>query len=161
MKKTSIAEKALSLRQPYAWALFHGKPVENRNWRTSFRGRIFIHASLKFDMEGFNWIVSNAGRLGITLPEPCLRDMASGTKLTPAAYFHRGAIIGDIELTDCVDHYNSPWFFGKFGLVMKDPFEYPMPIPCKGTIFPKFFVPDIPRWICMELPSERKDFENV
>jgi len=43
--------KALSLTQPMAWAIFHGKDVENRRWSTKFRGRVYIHASKGFDKE--------------------------------------------------------------------------------------------------------------
>lgn len=33
--------KALSVRQPWAWAIVHaGKDVENRNWPTPHRGRL-------------------------------------------------------------------------------------------------------------------------
>lgn len=28
--------KALSLTQPMAWAIFHGKDIENRTWPTKF-----------------------------------------------------------------------------------------------------------------------------
>jgi hypothetical protein len=38
--------KALSIRQPWAWLIIHaGKDIENREWRTSFRGPVLIHAS--------------------------------------------------------------------------------------------------------------------
>lgn len=38
--------KALSLRQPWAWAILHaGKRVENRCWKTLFRGTFLIHAA--------------------------------------------------------------------------------------------------------------------
>src|SRR5688572_4676832 len=38
--------KALSLRQPWAWAVVHGgKRVENRGWTTDYRGPLLIHAS--------------------------------------------------------------------------------------------------------------------
>lgn len=39
---------ALSLWQPYAWAMTHGKPVENRNWRppdSALGKQIAIHAA--------------------------------------------------------------------------------------------------------------------
>jgi hypothetical protein len=37
--------KALSIQQPWAWAIIHaGKRVENRTWSTRFRGPFFIHA---------------------------------------------------------------------------------------------------------------------
>jgi len=45
---------ALSIQQPWAWAIIHGgKDVENRTWPTKFRGRFLVHASRKFDWEGF------------------------------------------------------------------------------------------------------------
>ena len=38
--------KALSLRQPWAWAVVEaGKDVENRRWNTKFRGDFLIHAA--------------------------------------------------------------------------------------------------------------------
>jgi len=38
--------KALSLRQPWAWAILHaGKRVENRTWKCGFRGPFLIHAA--------------------------------------------------------------------------------------------------------------------
>ena len=37
---------ALSLRQPWLHAVLHlGKDVENRTWRSGFRGRVVLHAS--------------------------------------------------------------------------------------------------------------------
>ena len=42
--------KALSVRQPWAWAIAAaGKDVENRTWRTDYRGLIAIHASARPD----------------------------------------------------------------------------------------------------------------
>ena len=38
--------KALSIRQPWAWLIVHGrKDIENRSWRTKFRGRFLVHAA--------------------------------------------------------------------------------------------------------------------
>lgn len=38
--------KALSIKQPWASLIAHGiKNIENRTWKTHFRGRIYIHAS--------------------------------------------------------------------------------------------------------------------
>lgn len=40
--------KALSIKQPWASLIAQGiKDIENRTWKTKFRGRIFIHASAK------------------------------------------------------------------------------------------------------------------
>jgi hypothetical protein len=39
------AVKALTMRQPWAWAtIYGGKDVENRRRRTAYRGPLLIHA---------------------------------------------------------------------------------------------------------------------
>ena len=39
--------KAITVRQPWAWLIANaGKPFENRNWRTHYRGTLIIHAGL-------------------------------------------------------------------------------------------------------------------
>ncbi len=44
--------KVLSLKQPFAELVVSGrKTIELRNWNTKFRGKFFIHASLKPDKE--------------------------------------------------------------------------------------------------------------
>ncbi len=48
--------KALSIRQPWAWLIANGyKDIENRSWRTNFRGEFLIHAGKKFDSAGWRW----------------------------------------------------------------------------------------------------------
>jgi hypothetical protein len=37
--------RALSVWQPWAWAIFNGKGIENRDWPVRFRGKLLIHAS--------------------------------------------------------------------------------------------------------------------
>lgn len=42
--------RALTVRQPWAWAIFHGKDVENRsNWRYTYVGGLGIHAGLRLE----------------------------------------------------------------------------------------------------------------
>jgi len=42
--------RAISLRQPWAWCLLHGKDVENRDWwMPQFKGWLLIHAGKTFD----------------------------------------------------------------------------------------------------------------
>lgn len=44
--------KALSVRQPWAWAIARGhKAVENRSWATAHRGHLLIHASMRIDLD--------------------------------------------------------------------------------------------------------------
>ena len=60
---------ALSIRQPWAWAILHaGKDIENRSWRTAFRGEVLIHAGLRpeCEMGEFIRLMDDAG---VALPE--------------------------------------------------------------------------------------------
>jgi len=44
--------KTLSVKQPHADLIIHGnKPIENRTWRTAYRGQILIHASSRIDRD--------------------------------------------------------------------------------------------------------------
>ena len=112
--------KALSLTQPMAWAIFHGKDIENRNWNTTYRGRVYIHASKKFDREHYDWIATNENRLDLQLPQP--EDLI------------HGAIIGEVDIVSVVKVHGSRWFFGPYGFVLRNAEEYETPIPYKGAL---------------------------
>ncbi len=60
--------KCLSVQQPWATLLVKAhstlknraiKPVENRDWPSSYRGPLLIHAGKTFDAEGWRWIQEN------------------------------------------------------------------------------------------------------
>lgn len=107
--------KALSIIQPWPYAIIHlGKPVENRSWRTHFRGRFLIHASRGFDEAGYRFITHE---LGFALP--------------PIEAFPRGGIVGSAVLRDCVRSHDSEWFCGPFGFVLQGVKALPL-IPCRG-----------------------------
>ena len=90
--------KALSVRQPWAWAIIHaGKDSENRNWKTRFRGRIAIHA---------------AGRIDRNAKLPQRSKKPRVDKLTC------GAIIGTVDIVDVIDDSRSKWFTGEFGFML-------------------------------------------
>ena len=39
--------KAITIKQPWASLIVEGiKDIENRTWKTSFRGRVLIHAGM-------------------------------------------------------------------------------------------------------------------
>jgi len=126
--------KALSMTQPMAWAVFNGKDVENRPWSTQFRGRVMIHASRGFNLEHWLWMSANENRLGIVLP-----DRWS---------FTHGAIIGEVDIIDCVTNHGSRWFMGKYGFVLANPVLYKKPIPCRGML--GFFEPILPTEVRLE-----------
>ena len=58
----------------------------------------------------------------------------------------RGGIIGRVEIVDCVERSDSPWFCGKFGFVLANPKPFPF-VPCKGQL--GFF--EIPNEALIEL----------
>lgn len=60
--------RVLSIKQPWASLIAHGiKNIENRTWKTKFRGRILIHASVATVFDAFmpdgtvinHWLESN------------------------------------------------------------------------------------------------------
>jgi hypothetical protein len=70
--------KAISIRQPWAWLIVNGmKDIENRTWKTNYRGQLFIHASSKFDNR----------------PLPEIEDQYR-IKLPPIDELRRGGIVG-------------------------------------------------------------------
>ena len=96
--------KAISVQQPWAWALFNGKPVENRIWSASHRGPLLIHAAKKMgDWHAFMKIWEP---LGIAVPTVNMLE--------------RGGIIGIVDMIDVVHQYDSPWFFGPRGWVFEN-----------------------------------------
>jgi len=112
--------KALSIRQPWAWLIVEGhKDIENRDWATSFRGRILIHASKTMRMADYREAAKFAANQGVTIPR--------------AQELHRGGIVGVATVADCVPDSRSPWFFGKYGFVLSEA----MPLPftaCAGQL---------------------------
>jgi hypothetical protein len=130
--------KALSVRAPWWWAILHlGKDIENREWRTAFRGRILLHAS--------RWYVERDVLEDVNCIDGIVRAgmddlLADGN---PREVFSRssGCIVGSVEIVGCVTHSDSPWFFGTYGFQLANPIALPAPIPFKGAL--GFFdVPD-------------------
>lgn len=69
-----ITGRALTLQQPWAWAITHlGKNIENRVWPTDYRGELYIHAGKGWDANGAAWIEQNFG-----VKVPSQNEMASG-----------------------------------------------------------------------------------
>lgn len=116
--------KAISVQQPWAWMMTNGpKDVENRTWHTDYRGPILIHASKKFDREGYLWILQNADKL-----------FKPGFKFPGQSGYQCGGIVGKAELKKTVRALSySPWMFGPWGFVMdnRSPVDF---YPCKGQL---------------------------
>ena len=118
--KRPLTEYYLSVRQPYAWSIVEGiKDVENRSWATKIRGRIFIHAGK--NNTGVDDGLDDLRRMGVrTLPKE--QDMTFG------------AIIGSVEIVDCVEKNGSKWFEkGSIGFVLEKPKKLKAPVTMKAN----------------------------
>ena len=120
-----LPTKALSVRQPWAWAIiFAGKDVENRSWQAvnhglSVRGRIAIHAAKGMTKDEYADASDFMAGIGVRCP--------------PACDLWRGAIIGFVDVVDVVKESTSPWFFGPRGLVLENP-ESCLPCGVSGAL---------------------------
>lgn len=110
---TTLPNVALSVRQPWAWAILHaGKDIENRAWRPAnpairFRGRIAVHASKGMTQAEYADASEFMARIGVNCPE--------------FGSLQRGGIVGSVTIVNAVGSSASPWFFGPVGLVLEDP----------------------------------------
>lgn len=111
---TELPDIALSVRQPWAWAIIHADPlkdIENRSSAAVGKGsmvagrRIAIHAAKGMTQDEYLQAASFMVTLGVVCP--------------PARELLRGGIIGSVRVTDIVRASESPWFFGPRGLVLK------------------------------------------
>lgn len=118
---------ALSVMQPYAWLLAAGwKDIENRDWKDSnpglkFRGRFLIHTGKRM-FPGFHG-----------------PDDWDWPHITRPDRLDLGGIVGVAEIVDAVTASTSEWFYGKWGLVIRNAALLPFR-PCLGQR--GFFRPD-------------------
>lgn len=125
---TSIPQFALSVRQPWAWCILHaGKDIENRSWGTRMRGPIALHASSGLTRAEFEDCLATVHGISEQHPFP------AGITMPSIEQLHRGGIVGVVEIVDSVQHSESPWFFGKYGLRLANPRPVEF-VPVKGAL---------------------------
>lgn len=120
--------RALTVRQPWAWAIVHGgKDIENRVQALGpYRGPVAIHAGAGFSDEG--------GQSPLVLGHEGYADAA----------LPKSAVIGVVDLVD-VHHADdvvgiltcrcSPWAMaGHHHMVLANPRPLSTPIPAKGRL---------------------------
>ena len=97
--------KVLSVKQPWAWLICSGiKNIENRSWKLpeKMKGqRVLIHASAKMDTKNPISLLNDRQSLSFSTPEKRLLLYDSSTV--------RSAIIGSVEIVDCVINHESIW----------------------------------------------------
>ena len=143
--------KTITVKQPWASLIVEGvKDIENRTWKTNFRGRVLIHAgatpcgNLKAD-SCFSHILTNeqySRLLRIGLERFGTNEKADICWLN---LYPHGAIIGSVEIVDCVINHPSIWSEKTpldkqlenkciWNWVFANPIMFDNPIPCKGKL---------------------------
>ncbi len=104
---------ALSVRQPWAWAIVYGgKDVENRtaaalrHMALGSRRRLAIHASKGMTREEYEEGAEFMASIGVFCP--------------PAGELARGGIVGRVTACGIVRESRSPWFFGPRAIVLEE-----------------------------------------
>jgi hypothetical protein len=93
--------KALTIKQPWASLIAHGiKDIENRTWKTNFRGRIFIHTSAK---------IVNVDFIKEQIYQIENKDITICGAGYPLEWRITSAIIGEVDIVDCVINHSSIW----------------------------------------------------
>ena len=128
--------KALTVKNPWAWAIIHGgKDVENRSRPTKYRGHIFIHAGKGWSYEGQEFLQQKRTPFGF--------------QAFPLDEWQRpeliGKVIGSVEVTDC-HHSEDCGKFSKTGAcsewamkdhyhwVLENPEPLALPFPMQGKL---------------------------
>lgn len=94
--------KTITIKQPWASLIVHGiKDVENRTWKTNYRGRVLIHAASKLAIK--RSLFCNI--LPFDVPEIRLNWYEWAWKKD----YTTSAIIGSVEIVDCVINHPSIW----------------------------------------------------
>lgn len=125
LPREALPSIALSVRQPWAWAIvFGGKDIENRGPMAVRRGgmrpaRVAVHAAKGMTRDEYDSARDFMRRLGVECPRP--DDLI------------RGAVIGAVDVIDIVKRSGSPWFFGPRGLVLQNP-GFVDPVPARGQL---------------------------
>lgn len=113
------------MKQPWAWAIVMGyKDVENRSRRTNHRGTLLIHTAKEIDSAGFQ----------------ALWELGLYRKLPDELAL--GALVGQVEVVDCVTNDESPWALrGAWHWILDRPKEFNTPLECRGSL--GLFRPDV------------------
>lgn len=131
--------KALTLWQPWAWAVAHaGKDIENRTWappRNALGTRIAIHAGMRYDDSAWLYL---ANPTTSPVPASFMLEKEGVLDVPEDDECVRGAILAVATLKDIVRLGEgpasiSPWYEGPVGWVLSDTIALRNPVPCRGA----------------------------
>jgi hypothetical protein len=136
--------RGLTLRQPWAWAIAdQGKTIENRTWKTNYRGLVAIHAGARVDdidtlpvseaqaaLDSFHEAAESAGRLPREAIRIRLGQVVAVAELTGIHPATECAVPGPPPVRLC-----SPWaVHGEFHWQLANVRPLAEPIPWKGAL---------------------------
>lgn len=136
--------KALTVQQPWAWAIFHGKTIENRTQQWTYRGPLAIHAGARWSERGGESELIDEAWQAAYFDAPSAAMAAETSRQWTA----RSEILGVVDLVDV--HPSSgccaPWGESSYvehggrerrqivHLVLENPRTLLNPIYCKGAL---------------------------
>lgn len=145
----------LTVRNPWAWAILHGKPVENRTWEMKHRGPLWLHAGSRsrWDPAGADSDLVQEAWLKVTgipdVPHGTAKDIGLHRNTDLMAF---GAVTALTEVTGCHHAANcygprgrepaagscwtcTPWSArGQFHIELTVRQVLPEPVPCRGML---------------------------
>jgi hypothetical protein len=118
--------KVLTVKNPWAQLIIRGeKDVENRTWKTDYRGDLLIHASTQ--PVTFKEFV-------LLLPENCSGVFGTLYYYETCNRFN-GCILGCVRLVDCVQNDKSVWAQqGLWHWKFENPVCFEKPVKAKGKL---------------------------
>jgi len=102
--------KALSIRQPWAWAILHaGKRVENRDWKhpPTYRGPLLIHAAKGCTMDEYENAIYGMENHALIRIDETSKGAAFVPLVPRLADLRRGGIVGRASLIDVVRTFDT------------------------------------------------------
>jgi len=118
-----VSFKALSVQQPFALLEVMGiKGVENRSWKTDYRGRIYIHACSYKSVRNIKYALTDEQR-DIVSGYPIINSLLEDKELMYSA------IIGHVDLVDIVEDSSSVWALADhYHWILENPVLFDSPI---------------------------------
>ena len=136
--------KALSISQPWAWAICHaGKRIENRDWKPPkwiIGQTIAIHAAKSWNGTQAVDFINQAMYLEWERTnDPALYNFTCPPKRDQHT---AGAIVATAKITDVftsndireVVAHQEDWFMGEYGWFLTSVKRLEQPIPCRGAL---------------------------
>ena len=125
--------KALTIRQPHAWAVARGlKTIENRPWSVTYRGPVMIHAGQVLGSAlAFHEVTELAGRAGVEVP--LLGQPGAPTETAFGAVIAVADLVRSHRWVEC-RHRCDPWAHPeKAHLRLANPRILAYPVPATGN----------------------------